>query len=69
MTIALDTEIVASRFDPATRKASYTIERNGKRWTVTIHADEFEKHKNNHAARRTHLANTLQNAMNGPPDA
>jgi len=68
MTIHLEEEIVGSRFDPVTRTCHYTIARNGKRWTVAVPIDHLEAHKANKAARRNHLANVLQNAMNGPHD-
>lgn len=76
MTIALDTEIVASRFDTKTGLCSYTIERNGKRWTVDVHLDHFEALPKtpgephvNKQLRRNHLAKVLEQAMQGPCDA
>lgn len=66
--VALETEVVATRFDKKTRTCFYTIERDGKRWTVQIPMDEFEKHKRNKQLRRNHLANALTNAMRGKPD-
>lgn len=68
MTIHLDTEIVATRFDPVTLSCSYTIERGGKRWTVEIPKAHFDKHGANKIAKRTHLATVLNNAMLGPHD-
>ena len=76
MTIALDTEIVATRFDPLTQTNYYTVERNGHRWTVAIHNDHFH-HVAKGAAhpreastkRRDHLARKINEAMLGQPDA
>ncbi len=75
MTINLETELVGSSLDPVTRVASYTIERNGKRWTVRVPIDHFEhaaKHLKDVTARkrtkREHLGKLLENAMNGPHD-
>lgn len=67
-TIHLDTEIVATTFDPVHQVCSYTIERGGKRWTVEIPKSQFDKHGANKIAKRTHLANMLNNAMQGKPD-
>jgi hypothetical protein len=66
--IALETEIVGSRFDPQTRTCYYTIERNGQRWTAAIPADAFSKHKTKQA-KRNHLATALTMAMRGAPDS
>lgn len=68
MTIHPDTEIVASRFDRATQTCFYTLERQGKRWTVGIPLKELEQHGPNKQRRRDHLANRLQQAMRGPHD-
>lgn len=68
MTINLETEVVASTFDPKTRQCAYTIKRNGKRWTVKLPIDDFAKQKTKQA-KRDHLARALQSAMNGNPDA
>lgn len=68
MTIALDTEIVATRFDPKSRTCFYTIERGGKRWTATVPIDHLQAHKGNKQARRNHLAKVLEQAMAGQPD-
>ena len=67
MTIALDTEIVETRYDPKTRTCFYTIERGGKRWTAAIHADKLHAQKQKQL-RRNYLANALEVAMRGPPD-
>lgn len=71
MTIALESEIVANRFDEKERACYYTIERDGKRWTVKVPVADLDQHKgpNHKALRRNYLATALQNAMNGPPDA
>lgn len=68
MTLALESEIVASHFNPQTRQCSYTIARNGKRWTVKMHSDELAKHKQR-PARRNFIATRLETAMRGEPDA
>lgn len=67
-TIHLENEIVATRHDPVTRTSFYTIERNGRRWTVGIPDDDLNRHKSNKAARRLHLAQTLNMAMQGKAD-
>lgn len=72
MTIALDNEIVSTGHDPKTGYSSYTIERNGKRWTVRVHESEFHKIGTTPASiaqRRGHLAKVLEQAMRGEPDA
>lgn len=72
MTIALDTEIVATSHDPANGDCYYTIERNGKRWTAKVHVDKFNQIGTTPASlmqRRQHLAQALEQAMMGPPDA
>lgn len=71
MTVALDSEIVGTGYDPKTGDCSYTIERNGKRWTVTVHEDQFHQYGAIQVSiqqRRTHLANALEAAMRGPDD-
>lgn len=66
--IALETEIVGTRFDKKTRTGYYTIERDGRRWTVAVPVADLDKHKRNKQLRRNHLANALSRAMLGPPD-
>ena len=68
MTVNLDHEVVATRFDATTRTCFYTIERDRKRWTVGVHVDEFEKHGVNKQRRRLTLAAALNQAMLGPAD-
>lgn len=68
MTIFLDNEVVASRHDPVARMNHYTIERGGRRWTVSVHLDDFNRHGGNVHARRAHLGNLLQQAMTGKAD-
>jgi hypothetical protein len=76
MTINPETEIVATSHDPIARTHSYTIERNGKRWTVAIPDADFQQFgpvkgadaAMNHASRRKHLAMRLEAAMGGAPD-
>ena len=69
MTLNLDTEIVATAYDPATDTCAYTIARNGQRWTVQVPMAQLESHGANKQARRAHLANVLTAAMQGLPDA
>lgn len=68
--IALESEIVGSRFDKLTQTCYFTIERDGKRWTVALPKDAFKQFKGNNAKqlRRNHLAAALNNAMRGKPD-
>lgn len=71
MTINLDSEVVATRYDSATGECFYTIERGGKRWTARVHLDDLNKHGPVAAAgqqRRNYLAGALEEAMRGPPD-
>jgi hypothetical protein len=76
VTIHLETEIVASSYDPTTRAHSYTIERNGKRWTVSVPDADFEQFGPilgatgavNKQRRRQHLASRLEAAMGGRAD-
>lgn len=69
-TINHETEIVATGFDPKTKLCSYTIERDGKRWTVEIPLDHLSKHSGNRSRilRREHVAKALHGAMSGPHD-
>lgn len=72
MTINLEEEISSSRYDKLARMHSYTIERDGKRWTVNISDDEFAKFgfdKAGKMGRRTLLAQRLTSALQGVPDA
>jgi len=69
MSLNLDTEIVATAYDPATDTCAYTIARNGQRWTVEVPLVQLEGHGANKDARRAHLANLLTAAMQGLPDA
>lgn len=76
MTIHLESEVVATAFDPQTRVHSYTVGRGGKRWTVAIPDTELEKFGpifgaqagTNKARRRMYLARRLETAMGGPED-
>ncbi len=71
MTISLDTEIVASRYDDKARMNYYTIERGGRRWTVSVPRDDFARyglHNQAKPARRNHLGRILEQAMLGPAD-
>jgi hypothetical protein len=60
MTINLDTEIVATAFDPASDTCAYTIARDGKRWTVPVPTAHLDAHGARKDARRAHLANVLK---------
>lgn len=66
--IALDSEVVSSRYDSKTRTCFYTIFREGKRWTVAIPLEHLDAHKANKQARRNHVGNRLTIAMRNPPD-
>lgn len=68
MTIHLDTEIVATSFDPVTQTCFYTIERDGKRWTASVPLADLNKLGANKAAKHTLIANKLNVAMLGAPD-
>lgn len=77
MTINLDTELAETAWDPTTRAHTYTLERQGKRWTVTIPDEELARFgpvvgahgKTNQARRRLYVATKLAAAMQGEPDA
>jgi hypothetical protein len=66
MTLNLDGEIVATAYDPAS--GSYTLARDGRRWTAAVALAQLEAQGANKEARRNHLANVLFTAMQGPPD-
>jgi hypothetical protein len=68
MPLNLDTEIVATAYDPSTDSCAYTIERNGKRWTVQVPLAQLDACGANKQARRDYLGNVLLAAMDGPPD-
>lgn len=71
MTINIDTEIIATRYDAATKTNHYTIERGGRRWTVEVHDDHFDKLGRgigSRQRRRTHIANRLEIAMRDKAD-
>lgn len=68
MTVNLETEVVATGYNAAEQTCLYTIERGGKRWTVSVPLKHLEAHGGNRAARRNHLANVLENAMQGAHD-
>lgn len=70
MTIALESEIVGTGFDPVRDVYTYTIARNGKRWTVDVPAKHLDAHKGpaGKTLRRKHVATVLEAAMNGEPD-
>lgn len=67
-TISLDTEIVATRFDKVTQTCFYTIERGGKRWTVSLPLAELSKLGINKVGKQALVANRLNVAMLGAPD-
>ena len=66
--IALESEIVASRYDAKARTNHYTIARGNRRWTVAVHDDALKAHGGNKQARRKHLENALEVAMRGKAD-
>ena len=66
--IALESEVVGTHYDPKTRICSYTILRDGKRWTAHVPLEALEKHKGNKKLRRDFIANALVAAMRGPAD-
>jgi hypothetical protein len=68
MTINLDTEIVSSSYDIDARMNTYTIRRDGRRWTVQIPDSAFAVHATNRQARAAHLGNLLTAAMRGKAD-
>jgi hypothetical protein len=68
MTLNLDTEVVATAYDPATETCAYTIERGGSRWTARIPVAQFEALGANKDARRAYLATMLVAAMQSEPD-
>lgn len=71
MTINLDTEIVATRYDPIARANYYTILRNGQRYTATVaqsDLDNLGRLPGSKEKRRTFVANALTMAMSGAPD-
>lgn len=73
MTLHLESEVVASSFDPINQIGTYTIARAGKRYTAVVPMADLEKYKGAapavKAARRAHIAAALQTALLGEPDA
>jgi hypothetical protein len=69
MTIHLDSEVVATSFDPVTQTCSYTIQRGDDRWTVSVPLADLNKLGANKAAKHALIANKLNAAMLGAPDA
>lgn len=76
MAINLEDEIIASSYDALARTHSYTVARGARRWTVTVHDDDFQQYgaiagasaAQNQSNRRSHLARRLDDAMRGPAD-
>ena len=71
MTIHLAGEVVASRYDAQTRQCFYTIERDGKRWTISQHVGQLDQHgkgPQSKSLRQMHIARLLTGAMAGPHD-
>lgn len=71
MTINLDTEIVATRYDPQKRSCFYTVERNAKRWTAEIPLDALNALGPiplNKAKRQQYVAKVLTDKMMEAPD-
>jgi hypothetical protein len=51
-----------------TQTCSYTIERDGQRWTAKIPLADFTKLGPNKVARHNLIANALNSAMQGRPN-
>lgn len=68
MTIHLDSEVVATSFDPVTQTCTYTIQRGDDRWTASVPHAELTRLGANKAAKHALIANKLNMAMLGPPD-
>lgn len=68
MTLALETQIVASSFNRLTRLHTYTVRWNGRNWTTSVPDDDFSRLPGK-AQRRAYLATRLSAAMQGPCDA
>lgn len=70
MTIALESEIVSTKYDPLKRICSYTLRRGGEQWTVNVPRDDLDKHKGPTAKqlRRRHVASALMSALQRAPD-
>jgi hypothetical protein len=68
--INLETELVGSSYNPSTRVCTYTIERDGSRWTVGVPLQNLNAYKtaNHKALRRQHVARVLHTAMQGAPN-
>lgn len=68
-----ETEIVATAYDPKTRTHSYTVQRDGKRFTAHIPDADFQAFgpvlgasaATNKINRRKHLAMRLEAAIRG----
>lgn len=70
--INLDTQIVATAYDPIERVCSYTYEHSdGSRYTVKLGLDELLKHRKiNKNQARQHLGRTILNHISiNAPDA
>lgn len=71
MTINVDTEIVASRYDAAKRINHYTIKRDGRHWSVEVPDDHLDRHGRGAGSRdrrRNHVGSLLVLAMRGKAD-
>lgn len=68
MTINLDSQIVASRYDSRSGECSYTVTDGTSRWTFTVTLADLGHFGANMTARRLHLANKARIAMTGAPD-
>lgn len=67
MTIHLDSEVVATSFDPVTQTCTYTVQRGDDRWTVSVPLADLTK-LTNKPAKHALIANKLNAAMTGPAD-
>ena len=78
--INLETQIVGSAYDPATRMCSYTYQHHdGQHYTVEIPLDHLEGrgpvntnnisiNRGNQDRRRKHLVACIQSRLQGAPD-
>lgn len=68
--INLDTQIVATSYDPLTRICTYTYQHtDGSRYTVSIPIDQLNKMKPNKATARNFVGKAiLGHIQTNPPD-
>ena len=71
MTINFNTEVVSTAYDKTKKECRYTLERGGRRWTVSIPLKTFESFGPVHSSKRRrieHIGKLLQTASRGPAD-